>query len=169
MMGRDNTRLMRARYGIFMLFLLSAAILMASGCTGRPGGGPESPGQDTITGSWLYAPPDDDQVRELYIFKDNGRFDATRFRVDPSVTLPYELYATGSWNRTGGREYLLAGNAIYHYFSPDSHASQKIGVSLTMSATGDVLSITGEPENRMVRVSHDPVIPAGLNISFPFD
>ena len=151
------------------LCILLAAVLAVSGCTGIPGGGPAATAPDPIVGSWLYAPADDERVLELVIFKESGRFDATQFPKDPADTLGYELYATGTWTRTNDNRYALIGNAIYHYFTPDTHSSQKIRVSLTYNPFADSLYITGDPRNQMIRVSRAPVIPPGLNVSFPFD
>jgi hypothetical protein len=151
------------------LCILLAAVLAVSGCTGIPGGSPAATAHEPIVGSWLFAPADNGKVFELYIFKESGRFDATQFPKKPAETLDYELYATGTWTRTDDNQYALIGNAIYHYFIPDTHTSQKINVSLTYNPLADSLYITGEPGNRMVRVSREPVIPPGMNVSFPFD
>jgi hypothetical protein len=163
------TKPMRARHAIPALCILLAAMMAGSGCTGIPGGGPAVTTPDPIVGSWLFAPADDPEILELYIFKESGRFDATQFPKNPAETLPYELYATGTWTRTGDTGYALIGNAIYHYFSPDTHSNQKIRVSLTYNPLADTLYLSGEPGNRMIRVSREPVIPPGMNVSFPFD
>lgn len=160
---------MRMHRAIPVLCLLLAIVIMGTGCTEIPGRGPAAATPDPIVGSWLFAPADDVKVLELYIFKESGRFDATQLPKNPDDTLPYELYATGTWTGKEDTGYVLTGNAIYHYFSPDTHANQKINVSLTYNPYGDSLFITGEPGNRLVRVSREPVIPPGLNVSFPFD
>jgi hypothetical protein len=160
---------MSVNHAIPALCILLAMVLATSGCTGIPVVSPAATAPDPIVGSWLFAPVDDGEVLELYIFKESGRFDATQFPKSPADTLGYELYATGTWTRTGDNRYALIGNAIYHYFTTDTHTSQKINVSLTYSPFADALYITGEPGNRMVRVSVVPVIPPGLNVSFPFD
>jgi hypothetical protein len=167
---RDRfTRSMSVNRAIPALCILLAAVLAVSGCTGIPGGSQAATTPDPIAGSWLFSPADDREVLELYIFKESGRFDATQFPKYPADTLGYELYATGTWTRTGDTGYALIGNAIYHYFSPDTHTNQKINVSLTYNPFADSLYITGEPGNQMVRVSRMPIIPPGLNVSFPFD
>jgi|WetSurMetagenome_2_1015567.scaffolds.fasta_scaffold183708_2 hypothetical protein len=160
---------MSVNHTIPALCILLAAVMAMSGCTGIPGTGPATATPDPIVGSWLFAPADNGNVLELYIFKESGRFDAAQFPKNPAYPLEYELYATGTWTRTDDNRYALIGNAIYHYFTPDTHASQKINASLTYNPFTDSLFITGEPGNRMVRVSPLPVIPAGLNVSFPFD
>jgi hypothetical protein len=160
---------MSANRAIPALCILLAVILAVSGCTMIPVGSPAATAPDPIIGSWLFAPANDVEIVELYIFKESGRFDATQFPKNPADPLEYELYATGTWTRTDDNRYALIGNVIYHYFTPDTHASQKINASLTYNPFTDSLYITGEPGNRMFRVSLLPVIPAGLNVSFPFD
>lgn len=160
---------MSVNHAIPVLCILLAAVMAMSGCTGIPGTSPATATPDPIAGSWLFAPADNGNVLELYIFKESGRFDATQFPKNPDDTLDYELYATGTWSRTDEDRYRLIGNAIYHYYATDTHANQKINISLRYSPVADSLYIPGEPGNRMVRVSRIPVIPPGLNVSFPFD
>jgi hypothetical protein len=169
--SRDAFDLMN-RYPPFLVLITILVILtMFSGCTFTEGGRfPTVPEQysDPIVGSWLYYPPDENFV-QLYIFKDSGRFDATDLPINPGENLTYELYATGTWNRTYRNHYSLVGVAIYHYFDTDAHSSQKINATLVYNPLSDSMYATDAPGPKFRRISREPVIPPGFNVSLPFD
>jgi len=155
------------------LVLIIAAFLLLSGCTSVLT--PERPSEpvvpdEPIVGAWVLHADPEETVLYLYIFKDYGRFDAAAFSGDPSVQLAYEQYIiAGSWESAGDNRYSITGQMIHHDFATDSHQTIQVAETLVYDPATDVLSHQENPQWRYIRLSYDPQIPPGLNVSIPFD
>jgi hypothetical protein len=164
--------------GPFPLVLASVffltGILLACGCTGVPvssgeGNGTKAAPVPPIVGSWLSPPRDPGGIRDLYLFKDSGRADATVVPGTPGETLSYEVYLQATWRETSGDRYLLAGEEITHHFTNDSHTTRMVRDLLRYDARDDRLYRESDPGHPLERISHEAVIPPGMNVSIPWD
>ena len=153
--------------------ILLLACLLTCGCIQAPGprdeGLPASPaGSPPIVGSWLSIPPYPDGSRDLYLFKDSGRCDAT---VVPAAGIPptSEVYLQGRWEETTEYRYLLAGEEITHHFTNDSHTTAAVHEVLKYDARTDRLTRDSDADHPLERISREATIPPGLNVSIPWD
>lgn len=125
---------------------------------------------EPIVGAWVLHPDPETTELYLYIFKEDGRFDSAAFSGDPSVSLPFERYIiAGNWTDNGNMRYSITGQLINHDFATDSHQSVDLAGTLVYDPATDCLFHEQHNEWKYVRISHDPEIPSGLDISIPFD
>jgi hypothetical protein len=167
-------RLKSSRSPVLVSFLLLAGLLLACGCSDTPGAGGMGTGAQTISpapivGTWLSPAREPGDVRDLYLFKDSGRADATVVPGNAGETLPYEVHLQGSWKETPGTSYLLTGEEITHYFTNDSHSARPVRDVLRYDGRDDRLYRESDPVHPLERVSREPVIPPGMNVSIPWD
>jgi hypothetical protein len=154
------------------VILLLTGCLLLCGCSSAPDSrqkeaalAPTPP----IVGSWLSPPREPGGVRDLYIFKDYGRTDATVVPGNPGESLSYEVHLQGTWVETAAGHYLLAGEEITHHFTNDSHSSRDVRDLLRYDGREDRLYRESDPLHPLGRISREPVIPAGMNVSIPWD
>ncbi|MBP1929143.1 hypothetical protein J2741_001690 [Methanolinea mesophila] len=151
-----------------------AIMLLFAGCTTAPAGNatttPTPPaGTDPIVGAWIDAPDPSSSVRELWVFKDYGRFDAGVFSADPSVNLSYEIWLTGSWEKEGSVYYNLTGDGIVLDHETMTYQVIPVNTILVYDPVQDVMHPQGVPNLTLDRVSYEPQIPPGINLTFPAD
>ena len=162
------------RRAIFpILIIIVAGSLFFSGCTSNQisvNPGDSGIVAEPIVGAWVLHPDPETTVLYLYVFKEDGRFDSAAFSGDPSVTLPFERYIiAGNWTDTGNMRYPISGQMINHDFASDSHQSVDVAETLVYDPATDSLFHEQHEEWKYVRISHDPGIPSGLDVSIPFD
>jgi len=156
--------------------ILVIALLFA-GCTTAPAGTggnvtttPTTPaGTDPIVGAWVDAPDPSSNVRELWVFKDYGRFDAGVFSSDPQVNLTYEIWLTGTWEKVDTVDYNLTGDGIVLDHESMTYQVIPVNVTLVYDPLLDVMHPQGVPELTLDRVSYEAQIPPGINLTFPAD
>jgi hypothetical protein len=156
--------------GLAPLFLVLAVLL--AGCSSAPDTREEGAAAvpvPPVVGSWLSQPREPDGVRDLYLFKDSGRTDATVVPGTPGGTLSYEVHLQGTWKETSGDRYLLVGEEITHYFTNDNHSSRPVRDLIQYDARDDRLYRESDPGHPLERISHEAVIPPGMNVSIPWD
>lgn len=124
---------------------------------------------EPVVGAWLYHPKSLPDAVDLFIFKEYGRTDAVETTKDPGCPLPYEMYMQGSWNKSGHDRYMVAGQAITSNFITGTHTSSPFRETLEYDPVTDTLYLPEDPGNRFRRVSHEPQVPPGMNVSIPFD
>jgi hypothetical protein len=159
---------------LLLLTLLLIACLLVCGCTGIPGSGGEGKGTNAtpvppIVGSWLSGTREPGGIRDLYLFRETGRADATVVPGAKGEPLDYEVHLQGTWVETAAGRYLLAGEEITHHFTNDSHSSRAVRDLLSYDPGNDRLRRESDPAHPLERISHQPVIPAGLDVSIPWD
>jgi len=161
----------RAVYPI-MIFVLASCLLF-SGCTSNQPS--KYPGESVVTeepviGAWvLHYDPETTEIY-LYIFKEGGRFDSVAFSGDPSISLPFERYIiAGNWTDAGDMQYRIDGQMINHDLATDTYQSVDLAETLVYDPATDNLFHRDHSEWKYVRISHDPKIPPGLDVSIPFD
>ena len=159
---------------VLLSVLFLTGCLLACGCSGVP----RSPGEGTgsnatqvppIVGSWLSPPREPGGVRDLYLFRDTGRTDATVVPGTPGKPVSYEVYLQGTWAETSGTGYLLVGEEITHHFTNDSHSSRAVRDLLRYDDRDDRLYRESDPLHPLERINREPAIPAGMNVSIPWD
>jgi hypothetical protein len=146
--------------GLAPLFLVLAVLL--AGCLQAPDTGEEGAAAvpvPPVVGSWLSLPRDPGGVRDLYLFKESGRTDATVVPGTPGGTLSYEVHLQGTWKETSGDRYLLVGEEITHYFTNDSHSSRPVRDLIQYDARDDRLYRESDPGHPLERASQEAVIP----------
>ena len=162
----------------YPVILLGVAILVIAllfaGCTTTPvgtgGNATTTPtGVDPIVGAWVDAPDPATPVRELWVFKDYGRFDAGVYSAEPSVNLSYEVWLTGSWEKEDAVYYNLTGDGIVLDHETMTYQLIPVNVTLVYDPLRDVMHPQGIPELTLERVSYEAQIPPGINLTFPAD
>jgi hypothetical protein len=153
--------------------ILVIALLFA-GCTSTPAGTGGNvtttpAGTDPIVGAWVDAPDPATPIRELWVFKDYGRFDAGVYSADPAVNLTYEIWLTGSWEKTDTVHYNLTGEGIELDHETMTYQILPVNVTLVYDPLKDVMHPQGIPELTLERVSYEAQIPPGINLTFPAD
>jgi len=103
----------------------------------------------------------------LFIAKEEGRFDAVQNPRDIEP-IPYEIWITGSWEKTGIYQYTLTGQSTSHDFSNDYQEIGAYDNTMIYDPDKDILSSMW-PAGTFIRKSCIPVVPAGLNVSIPWD
>jgi hypothetical protein len=148
--------------------------LLCSGCILHRTA-PESPcaGQAPIVGAWTHDPAGNtgagSEAVYLYIFKESGRFDAIAFSGDPTRPLSFEDWISGSWTSSGFSTYNLTGENIRHDFSTDSHESLPFSADLRYFPARDILYGEQPWRGVFIRVSCEPQVPLGMNVTIPWD
>jgi hypothetical protein len=163
--------MMNDKIPVVMIILLVAGTL-ASGCLDhQTRETPEPPcgGQEPIIGDWFYDPGGMGDAVFLFIFKEYGRFDAVAVPRDASVELAYEVWITGTWQKAGEGLYGVAGQIIRHDFETDTHETFSYAENLTYDSARDMLVNRDHPRGLFTRISCEPQIPHGMNVSIPFD
>jgi hypothetical protein len=156
------------------LFLLVCLCLLSSGCV-LYRTAPKSPCglQDPIVGAWICNSSGEisasSEAVYLYIFKESRRFDAAAMPPDTIKPLTYEDWITGFWISSGSDTYNITGEIIRHDFITDSHESLPYSASLRYLPERDFLLETGSFGGIFSRVSCEPQIPPGMNVSIPYD
>jgi hypothetical protein len=109
-----------------------------------------------------------DGSQDLYLFKDYGRCDATTVPA-AGITPTSEVHLQGRWEGTGEHRYLLAGEAITHHFTNDTHTTAVVRDVLRYDARTDRLIRDSDPDHPLERISHEATVPPGMNVSIPWD
>ncbi len=156
--------------------ILVIALLFA-GCTSAPAGtggnvtttATTPTGVDPIVGAWVDAPDPATQILELWVFKDYGRFDAGVYSADPTVNLTYEIWLTGSWEKSDAVHYNLTGEGIELDHNTMTYQVLPVNVTLVYDPLQDVMHPEGIPGLTLERVSYEAQIPPGINLTFPAD
>jgi hypothetical protein len=154
---------------LFSVGMLAIALLLA-GCTTVPtstGGNSNVTGGDPIIGAWIAAPDPNSSARELWLFNESGQFDAGSFSADPSTTLPYEYYLTGSWEHMDTLYYNITGDGIELDHTTMTYQMVPVNATLVYDPAQDALHPEGIPGLSLTRASHEPQVPPGINFSFP--
>jgi hypothetical protein len=79
------------------------------------------------------------------------------------------VHLQGTWEETSEMRFLLVGEEITHHFTNDTHASRQVRETLLYDAGDDRLYPESDPEHPLERISHEPAIPPGMNVSIPWD
>jgi len=124
---------------------------------------------EPIVGTWVHDPGSADSSLFLYIFKDYGRFDAVAMPRDAAIPLSYEEWVTGTWAVQVATEYILNGQVIRNDFMTGDHTALPVNETLVYDPHNDILFNRAHPAGVYLRVSHEPVIPPGLDASIPWD
>jgi hypothetical protein len=156
----------------FILIIPLVAGLIAGGCMVHQTGEALQPpcgDQEPVVGAWAYDPGGMGDAVFLYIFKDYGRFDAVAFPRVASEELDYEVWITGTWEDVGDETYEVDGQIISHDFTTDTHETFPYAETLSYDAARDILINRDHPRGTFTRISCEPQIPPGMNISIPYD
>jgi hypothetical protein len=158
----------------FVVVCITIVLLVMTlmcGCSSRQPDGIQPEARvytEPIVGTWVHDPGSADSPLFLYIFKDYGRFDAVAMPRDAAKPLPYEEWVTGTWAVQGTIEYLLNGQVIRNDFMTGSHTALPVNETLVYDPHNDILFNRAHPAGVYQRVSHEPVIPPGLDVSIPW-
>ena len=165
------------KYGLAGLSVVLLLCIIGAGCMDQgenvtqPGNVTQLPcqGQDPIVGAWMYDPAGGSEALILYLFKDYGRYDAFALPRDETHPLTYELWVTGSWINASEDTYNLTGQILLHDFTTDDLVEGTNNETLTYDPARDILFNENHPEGISTRLSCVAQVPAGMNVSIPFD
>ena len=156
------------------VLLLLAGCLLSCGCSSAPDTTTEGvPVENTpapaIVGTWLSLPHEPGGARDLYLFRDTGRTDATVVPGDTGEPPDREVYLQGTWERASEASYRLNGEEIAHFFTNDSHSSRAVRDLLIMDVQGERLYRESDPEHPLGKISDEPEVPSDMDVSIPWD
>ena len=156
------------------VLLLLAGCLLSCGCSSAPDTTPDGVRAEdaqvpAIVGTWLSLPHEPGGDRDLYLFRDTGRTDATVVPGDTGEPPDREVYLQGTWERVSGASYRLAGEEITRFFANDSHSSKAVRDLLIMDVQGERLYRESDPEHPLEKISDEPEIPSDMDVSIPWD
>ena len=158
---------------LLAVLLLLAGCLLSCGCSSASGptgeGPPEEPPAPAIVGTWLSLPHEPGGARDLYLFRDTGRADATVVPGDTGEPPDREVYLQGTWEQVSPSGYRLTGEEITHFFTNDSHSSRAIRDLLISDVEGERLYRESDPEHPLEKISDEPEIPSDMDVSIPWD
>ncbi len=154
--------------GICLILVIS---LISSGCLASNKERPAPPcsGREPVVGAWIYDPGGMGDADYLYIFKDQGRFDAVAVPRNAAEELAYEVWLTGSWVKEGNNAYNVSGSIYRNDFGSSYREEFPYGEVLVYDPLKDALVNEEHPRGIFTRVSCEPIIPPGMNVSIPFD
>ncbi len=85
------------------------------------------------------------------------------------MNLTYEIWLTGSWEKSDAVHYNLTGEGIELDHNTMTYQVLPVNVTLVYDPLQDVMHPEGIPGLTLERVSYEAQIPPGINLTFPAD